>query len=327
MQPQAAVNPPVKYNESARQIPKDDGKVRLEATRYVFNLGDFIEPGDKRQLRTVGGWTGGLRVGPSQTEGAPTMWRSNYIINRACFTPLETVATTAGSDVNPKDLPSARTIGTDDLGAPIIVREVLPGNDILMLQDDTFREMGVVEITELSDKPFNLGESVKLNRVFFPELDNWLAGETEFPVLLNDYIDIVNRASITSDAEAITQEQILESARRFETYARKQIETNRQAIMRVRQTDMGGYTVGWSQRTRLFARQLDITLEDDNVYNQREKLTISGSGTIEDPAIKAKEIELQEESNRLKREELEFLKEKWAVEAKVKEVTTKKDTK
>lgn len=255
------------------------------------------------------------------------MWRSNYIINRACFTPLETVATTAGSDVNPKDLPSARTIGTDDLGAPIIVREVLPGNDILMLQDDTFREMGVVEITELSDKPFNLGESVKLNRVFFPELDNWLAGETEFPVLLNDYIDIVNRASITSDAEAITQEQILESARRFETYARKQIETNRQAIMRVRQTDMGGYTVGWSQRTRLFARQLDITLEDDNVYNQREKLTISGSGTIEDPAIKAKEIELQEESNRLKREELEFLKEKWAVEAKVKEVTTKKDTK
>jgi hypothetical protein len=299
----ATVNPPIRYNQSALQIPRDEGKVRLEAPRYVFVLGDFIEPADKRQLRDIGGWTGGLKIGSSPNEGAPTMWRTNYIINRGVFVPLETAATTANEDMKPKDMPSVKTVGQDAAGNPINVREVLPGNDILLLQGDSFRQQGVVEITQLQDKPFN--QAQELNRFFFPELDRWLEGSTAFPELLSDYVDIIRGARVESDAQAITQAEMIEAAQKFETYARAQIEANRQAVLQGRTTNMGGFSFKWSERTRMFAKQLGITLEDDNIYTNT---TIAANGQIEDPTIKARELELKEESNRIEREKLELLK-------------------
>ncbi len=244
------------------------------------------------------------------------MWRSNYIINRACFTPLEVVATEADAGID-KGQHDAKTRfpGVYQVDEDKWLREILPGNDIQLLVDSSHREMGVVELSQLADTPFDLGTAQNLNRRFFPELDAWLSGNetTPFPVLISDYVTMVERVSPTSDLEAITKDEILESARRFTTYASNQIETNFQLIQQSRQGNMSGYSVKWSKRTKMFAEQLGRTLEED-IASQ-----------VIPVDTKSKELELQEESNRLKREELEFLKLKFEAESKVKQVTEKKD--
>jgi hypothetical protein len=305
MQTQTALNPPITYNTgTVPQVPVDDAKVRLEATRYVACIGDFIEPGDKRQLASAGGWSGGLKVGASETEGAPTMWRSNYIINRACFTPLEVVATKAKADIDVT--PSSRFPGVYQVGEDEFLRQIVPGRDMAHLNDDSFRVMGVVELTELADVDFGLGKAQALNRLFFPDLDKWLAGQEDFPILISDYETLINKAQVKSDSEAITQDQLLESARRFTIYANNQIEMNYQQIQRSRLVDMGGYGVRWSKRTKLFADQLGRTLEDD-IASKVQEVASSDNADM---------IAVQRQANELKLRELELLEQRFKAEAK-----------
>jgi hypothetical protein len=293
------------YNETRLTMPEDDG-VDRKAPRYVFTLGDFIEPGDKRQLRGVGGELGGLRVGLSPKEGTPTMWRTNGFIHRAHFVPLEITATVADSD---------HREGVRPLRDGISVYEVNPGGDAALLSEDSYKQQGVVELTALRNIAWAGGTAQALNKVFFPDLDGWREDPQGMPVLLSDYVSLVTKVDAQSDIIAQTKDEILESARAFAVYAKAQIEKNRQAIMRIRNTDAGGFTLGWQARTRLFAAQLGITLEDDNVFTQ-EQITVSGAGVIrEDTELKAREIAAQEEANELKRQELEFLRLQFAAKA------------
>lgn len=240
------------------------------------------------------------------------MWRSNFIINRACFTPLEVVATKADAGIDTKA--ESRFPGVYQIGEDEWLRQIYPGNDIQLLTDQSYREMGVVELSQLADTPFNLGTAQELNRKFFPELDNWLSGneQSPFPVLISDYVTMVERVNPTSDLEAITQSEILESAQRFTVYANNQIEANWQAIQRSRLTDMGGYGVKWKARTKLFAEQLGRTLEED---------TSSQAIPVD---TKSEELKLQAEANELKRRELDLLEQKFKAEAQIKEATKEK---
>lgn len=297
-------------------MPQDAG-VDLRASRYVFCLGDFIEPGDKRQLRDIGGWMGGLRIAGSDTEGAPSMWRSHYIIYRATFTPLESIVIPAKADIRDERL--VKKLGNE------FVMEVLPGQDMHLLGNESYRQQGVVEITALRDKIWNTGIAQDLNKIFFPDLEKWQSGTEDFPTLLSDYETIVEKVRPESDEIAQTRDQILESGRIFRAYASGQIEMNRQMVLQSRVKDMGGKTIRWSNRTRMFADQLGQTLEDDNVQG-REKIVIRGDGVIRDPeveALKTREIEAQEEANRLKKQELELKMKEYEEKAK-EETKTKK---
>jgi hypothetical protein len=309
----ATVNQPISYTENAPQLPEDEGKIREEANRFVFSIGDFIQPGDKRQIE--GGWAGGLRIGSSQVQGAPTMWRTNYIINRAVITPLETRAVMPFAGADPEVDKKVIKVGDD-----VYLRQIVPGRDIMYLTDEEFTKMGVVEISQLADKDFL--ESRALNRHFFPELDNWLSGKTEMPVALNDYRTIIEAAKIENDVHAITQDEMLRSVRSFETYATEQIEKNFQIIEWVRSSKMGGYTVGWSQRTRLFAQQLGVTLKDDRAYGGSTQVDLKPNDTV--PAdLKIREIEAMEKANELRMRELEILEQKLKAESEIKQVTKK----
>jgi hypothetical protein len=299
-------NQPISYDNAVLQVPEDEGKIREEANRYVFSIGDFIQPSDKRQIE--GGWAGGLRIGPSQVQGAPTMWRTKYIINRAVITPLETRAVTPIAGADPEVDKKVMKIGDDQF-----LRQVVPGRDIMYLTDEDFQRMGVVEISSLVDKDFS--ESRTLNRHFFPDLDKWLAGQAEMPVALSDYKTIIETASIESDIQAITQEEMLRSARNFEAYATEQIEKNFQIIEWVRSSNMGGYTVGWSQRTRLFAQQLGVTLKDDRAYGGSTKVDLKPADTLT-ADLKYREIEAMEKANELKLRELEILAKQFEVKPK-----------
>jgi hypothetical protein len=299
-----AANQPISYDEAVLRVPEDEGKIREEANRYVFSIGDFIQPSDKRQIE--GGWAGGLKIGNSQVQGAPTMWRTKYIINRAVITPLETRAVTPIAGCDPEVDKKVTKYGDDEF-----LRTIVPGRDMMYLTDEEFLKMGVVEISSLVDKDFS--ESRTLNRHFFPELDKWLGGTAEMPVALEDYKTIIESASIENDIQAVTQEEMLRSVRQFETYATEQIEKNFQIIEWVRSSNMGGYTVGWSQRTRLFAQQLGVTLKDDRAYGGSTKVDLRPNDTV--PAdLKIREIEAQEKANELKLLELEILKQRFASE-------------
>lgn len=230
------------------------------------------------------------------------MWRTNYYIYRATFTPLESRA------INPKaDM-------RDSNHNHVSLVEAFPGDDCSYLTDEHYRRMGVVELSQLRNELWHSGKPLDLNKLFFPEIEAWQAGK-EFPTLLSDYVTLVQKVRAESDTIAITKDEILRSASSFKEYALDQIEKNRQMLNQMRTKDTAGFTMGWNPRTRLFAEQVGVKLEDDTVFNQPEQLTVSGQGQIANSVNteqKAKELELQEEANRLKREELEFLKAQYA---------------
>ena len=242
----------IEYLEREAFIPPPPD-ISPDAVRYVAGLGDFIEPRDKSQLRNIGARSGGLRIGDSDTEGAPTLWRTKYIIRRGAFTPLETTSVLAKGDEYTSDLLKPK---------PITERMRYPAADILLLQDDEHLNQGIVEISALRGRPWADGSAKALNRHFFPKFADWLNGE-DFPKYLRIYEEMVREARIETDDHATTQTELLESARKFRVYALNQIEVNRARIQATRNVDMGGFSISWTGRARLFAEQLEIQLENE----------------------------------------------------------------
>lgn len=277
----------ITYKDQAAKLPpKPD--VAIDTPRYVACLGDFIEAIDKVQLRSIGARSGGLRIGSSDTEGCPTMWRTDYLIRRGAFTPLEMTVIPAKDD--------EKIHG--DKPKPVGERVKYPGSDITFVTDDEFRKQGVVEITALRGVLWASETPKALNLHFFPDLGLWLRGEKEFPKYLRIYEEMVRAAQIETDAHVTTQSELLESARAFRAYGLTQIEFNRQRILSTRNVDMGGFAISWSGRARLFAEQLEVKLEDENEIAP----PTSSSPTDE------RHVAALEEANVLKREELDILR-------------------
>lgn len=276
----SATAAPIQYkNDSVAMPPKET--YPKEAIRYVACLVDFIIASDKIQLASVGARSGGLRVGASDTEGCPTMFRTDYMIRRGCFTPLEPTAVVARSD--------ERTIDNKWVGQ----RQALPGNDMMLLGDDSYREMGVVELTSLRKEPWGTNKAMDLNRHFFPEIDEWLSGVKAFPTLLAEYEEIVRNAQIATEEHQILQQELLNSARIGRQYMLNQIQANRARIEATKAIDMAGFTIGWQPRTRLFAEQLGITLENENEI-KAVQTTVTNTESPEMISLKERELALKE---------------------------------
>lgn len=282
-----AVAPITYQNEAVAMPPKES--YPKEAVRYVACLGDFIVPQDKIQLASVGARSGGLRVGASDTEGCPTMFRTDFMIRRGCFTPLEPTAIATRTD--------ERNIDGKSIGQ----RQALPGDDMSLLSDDSHREMGIVEITPLRGEVWGTQKAINLNRHFFPDLDAWLNGTKQFPTLLKDYEEIVSTAVTDTDELYTIQQELLNGARVFRQYAQNQIDHNRARIEATKAIDMAGFTVGWQPRTRLFAEQLGVTLEDER---EIKSSTVTTTDSEEMLDLRKKEIALKERELTLKEIEL-----------------------
>lgn len=289
---------PIPFNNEVVSI-KPKHNVRKDAPRYVACLGDFMQPSDKQALRDLGTRSGGLRVGPSETEGCPTMWRTNFIIRRGCFTPLELTGVLTKLDEVDKDAKKNQLVINGKDAPPLPSKNVFPSDDIGTLTDDSFRSMGVVELSKLIDVQWGESIAQKLNKHFFPEMKLWLDGVAEFPTLLKDYETLIRKAVIENDVHDTTQRELMESARVFRAYATRQIEQNRSRIMSTREKDMGGFSYQWEERTRLFAAQLSITLEKEDSIRPQE----------EAGPDRSREVAAMEEANTLKREELEMKRE------------------
>lgn len=290
---------PLDFGDSqSRLTSKID--LNRDKIRYVACLGNHLEPTDARQMRDIGGWAGGIWIGASEVEGCPTLHRTHHMILRGLFTPLETRPVMKKADH--REIDGYRETYIDGPGIPPFTRgyTVYAGDDLNYLQGDRYRPMGVVEITSLMGVEWNTELRRSLQHFFFPEWSIWQRGEGEIPQLLSDWVDLVRAAQ--KRAQYVNHEQIaeelLESARLFRIYANNQIEKNRQAIQSMRAADHGGQTVGWHNKTRMYADQLGMVLEDERSIAPSAGNTDGLIAELrEDRKLRAQELEMQKAVN------------------------------
>lgn len=272
-----------------------------DKTRYVACIGNHLETTDAIQFNSVGGWAGGVWVGHSEIEGAPTMKRTHHMILRGLFTPLETRAVSKKADHRESE--GYRETYLDGPGVPAFTRgyTVYAGDDLAYLQSERYRPMGVVEITPLFGVDWNAELRKSLQDFFFPQWAQWQSGEGTVPVLLDDWVGLVQEARRKAQYEnhILISEQLSESARLFRIYANNQIERNRQAIQSMRSADHGGQYVGWHNKCRMYAEQLGIVLEDEKTL---APVTSGNNDAIvlemrEERKLREKELEAQREYN------------------------------
>jgi len=283
---------------SVRLSSKTD--VNRDKIRYVACLGNHLEPTDARQFRDIGGWAGGIWVGASESEGCPTLHRTHHMILRGLFSPLETRPVMKKADH--REIDGYRETYIDGPGIPPFTRgyTVYAGDDLKFLQSDRYRPLGVVEITPLMGVEWNTELRRSLQQFFFPEWSYWQKGVGEIPQLLDDWIDLVKQAQVRAQYEnhAVIAEELLESARLFRIYANNQIEKNRQMIQSMRSTNHGGQTVGWHNKSRMYAAQLGITLEDERTIAPTSLATEGLVAELrEDRKLRTQELEMQKAVN------------------------------
>lgn len=281
------------YNNTAVGLA-DRVDANKEKPRYVFCLGDHTSDQDKAGFESIGGHFGGLWVGHSETEGCPTMKRTNFMIYRGAITPLETTAIPKKADHRERERQNENFLVGKDVPPGVRGYTVYAGNDLNYLQSDRFRPMGVVELQALKYKSWTESNALQLQLLLFPRWNDWLNG-VKAPVLLDDWMMEVNNAfNKFPDLQAFSTD-VFESSRLFRTYGLGHIERNRQQIMAKRSVDTGGMFVSWSGTSRLYAKQLGVVLENE------DQLRPSGNNmSTGDPAM----IQEMREERRLRSEEL-----------------------
>jgi hypothetical protein len=240
--------------------------INRELSRYIFCIGDHIEPKDKRAFQSQAGHMGGIWISPNEFDGAPCLRRTNYMAIRAGICPLENVSLQKRADHISASKSDEQFLSGKNVpaGARGYIRYA--GEDANFLGNNRFRDLGLVEIPTLVGVEWSTGLVRALNLHFFPDYDNWLQRREKIPVLISDMETLIQagmRGALNETQEQVG-EAMLESATLFRSYASQQIEKNRQIIMSLRSKDTGGMVFGWTNKVRLFADQLGVKLEDES---------------------------------------------------------------
>lgn len=275
-----------------------------DVPRYIFCMGDHIEAKDKISFNSL---IGGIWVGSSEVEGAPTMRRTNFMIHTCGIIPLETTAIGKKADHQAEKKSDEQLLIGKGVPAGTRGYTVYAGDTLAFLQSDRFRPLGVVELTHLAGKDWTLGIAEKFQRFYFPEWVSWKSGAKPFPTRLQDREAYVREAMAKAGAgspEASVGIEMLESSRLFSQFAQKYIERNRQVIMSNRSTNTGGFFFGWTEKSRLFAEQLGIKLEDEAGLRKEDSSSTSNPDLVE--AMKADQ-ELRREEMAAQREQIKLL--------------------
>lgn len=266
-------------------------------TRYVFGIGDHIEPADKIHLRSIGGWAGGIWIGASEVGGAPTMFRTNHMAFRCGIIPLETTSISRKADHREVEAKDESYLTGPNVSPETRGYTVYAGDDLNNLQNDQFRQMDLVELTELKGNPWANGVAMRKQNQFFPNWSLWAQGVEPMPFLLSDMELIVSKAPIMDETDEIIQYEMLESARLFRRWAETKIEGNRQVILGLRNSDNKGFFVGWTERVKLYAKQLGVQLEDATRIAPATDNTEITAAMKADQELRREELEVQKQTN------------------------------
>lgn len=255
------------YNDSATGLSTKT-EVNRDKTRYVLVLGDHVEDDDKLGFKSLGAHFGGLWVGPSETEGAPTMKRTNYFMYRGGIIPLETTAIPRKADHREVERRNESFLVGENVPPGTRGYTVYAGDTLNYLQNDYYKPLGIVELKGLQFLSWQQSNAKSLQTLLFPKWFSWLQG-VKAPVTMDDWMqEVLEAFNKTPDLQTLLGEDILEANRRGRVWMKNHIERNRQAILSKRGADTGGFFVPWNGKSRLYARQLNETLENEGDLNQ-----------------------------------------------------------
>lgn len=252
------------YNSEQTKL-YENNDINRELERYFFSIGSHLEDEDQRAFNSK---TGGIWIGNSEVEGAPTMSRTNYFANTLGLIPLEKRAIPKKADHRAENKKDENYL--TGVGVPPQTRGymVYPGDNANFLKSDRFRPMGLVEIEQLVGTKWDTKLPLKMQLFFFPQYFQWLVGDKAFPVLVDTKVDMIQDAierARSSDLQPFVEvgKTMMTSSVIFKSFAAGHIEKNRQIIMSLRSTNNGGFYVGWNGKSISYAKQLGIRLEDE----------------------------------------------------------------
>lgn len=244
-------------NDELTLISDDAMGVPVEATRYIFTPGDYLDPARKDQLAH-------LKRGGDELLSNPCLRRTtNRFLPKCAITPLEFWGEELAWDLFPKEGISVRPpVKLRGMGkqnsAPnsrifpeLFFYPHYPGELIRDAIDAGNEPRGVVEITQLQTVPWESGEAQAAQEVIFPA--DWV-----LPVQLRLIEEQIGRAADKngSDIKNIAGE-MLTACEQFRRYGLNIIgRENTQIAQRV----MHMHVYSYSPKCRALADQLEVKL-------------------------------------------------------------------
>ena len=244
-------------NDELTLVADDKLGVPLEATRYIFTPGDYLDPARKDQLEH-------LRRGGDELLSNPCVRRTtNRFLPKCAITPLEFWGEELAWDLFPKEGISVR--------APVKLRGIekresapnsrifpelffyphYPGELIRDAIDAGHEPRGIVEISQLRTVPWESGEAQAAQEIIFP--NGWAV-----PVQLRLVEEQIQRAADAngSDIKDIAGEMFI-ACEQFRRYAMTIIgKENTQIAQRM----VHQHVYSYSPKCRALAEQLEIKL-------------------------------------------------------------------
>lgn len=243
-------------NAGLELITDESQGIPLEATRYIFTPGDYLDPARKDQLEH-------LRRGGEELLGNPCLRRTtNRFLPRCAITPLEFWGEEMPWDLFPKEgtsvRPPVKLRGVEKqesagrLFPELFFYPHFPGELVRDAVDAGNESRGIVEISYLRGVEWEKGEAQAIQQVIFP--DDWT-----LPVELRLVEERIQRAA---DANTATIKDIcgemLDGCAKFRRYAHRMVDReNTQVAQRVH---AAGHVYSYTAMGRSFAAQLEIKL-------------------------------------------------------------------
>lgn len=244
-------------NDELTLVSDDAMGIPVEATRYIFTPGDYLDPARKDQLAH-------LKRGGDELLSNPCVRRTtNRFLPKCAITPLEFWGEELAWDLFPKEGISVRppvklrgvakreSAPNSRIFPELFFYPHYPGELIRDAIDAGNEPRGVIEITQLQTIPWESGEAQAAQEVIFPA--DW-----SVPVQLRLVEEQIQRAADKngSDIKNIAGEMLMACAQ-FRRYGMAVVgRENTQIAQRV----MHQHVYSYSPKCRSLADQLEIKL-------------------------------------------------------------------
>lgn len=284
--------------------------INRDTPRYVLYAGDRMPPATKRNFADKPGVNLGGEL--YSLIDVPTLWKFQGFLSRGRLTPLlkhAVIAFDAEEIVKKKakEVAEIRTSTDQVISMPEVRRTVFPWDGLQTLMQEVNQRRGATHVAALDGIEWNAGIVQEIQRHFFPNWAELESGSGELPFTVNAFRRHIE-SRIAASSESTIQNvgaAYMEAIEKFEIFANRTVDSAVDGVRR------GMNEKGWSQTYTDYHRHLAAQIEKD--LDNSPKVIVQGGASAPAPAqgmseaeiaLKTREIEAMEESNRLKAVEL-----------------------
>jgi hypothetical protein len=302
----------MEVNDIARLKPRNE--IRRDVPRYIVQAGDLLPPSTKRNWKLMQGFQlGGQWF--DQTD-IPCLWKFQGFITRGRITPLikrPVMCFQAEEKAKKKaeEIAEVAAATGQPQAVPEVYRMSFPWDSLQSLLSEFNAVKGVTEVTVLEAVEWETGIVQEIQKFFFPNWEEIIAARAEMPFTVSDFrTHIKSRIAGTNEDTLISVgEAYLESAEKFEMFARQVVQHAREAVGRGMNEQ--GWAAVFSPFQQHLADQIGVTLENKPTVIVQQQGQAQPAVAVATNGLSPKELELKEreinaieEANRLKAAEL-----------------------